>query len=46
MSSPVFSKSDKVTDSEKFYNSVMELFDDPDKKEVDELLKWWNQCTC
>jgi Family of unknown function (DUF6698) len=44
-SSPVFSKGDKVTDSERFYNSVLDLFNDPDEKaEVDEILTWWNQC--
>jgi hypothetical protein len=33
-----------VTDSEKFYNSIIELFDDVDEKEeVNELLTWWNR---
>jgi hypothetical protein len=33
-----------VTDSERFYNSVLELFDDIDEKEeVDDLLVWWNR---
>ncbi|KAL4065286.1 hypothetical protein J3A83DRAFT_4360544 [Scleroderma citrinum] len=44
MSSPVFSHMDTVTDSEWFYNSLLELFEDPDEKqEVDELLVWWNR---
>ncbi|EGO02678.1 hypothetical protein SERLA73DRAFT_47713 [Serpula lacrymans var. lacrymans S7.3] len=41
---PVFMKSDTVTDSESFYNSILNLFDDLDKiEEVLELLIWWNQ---
>ncbi|KIM54554.1 hypothetical protein SCLCIDRAFT_30996 [Scleroderma citrinum Foug A] len=44
MSSPVFSRTDTVTDSERFYNSRLELFEDSDEKqEVDELLVWWNR---
>ena len=44
MSSPVFSRMDTVTDSERFYNTLLELFNDPDEKqEVDELLVWWNR---
>jgi hypothetical protein len=43
-SSPVFSKSDQVTDSERFYSSVLDLFYDIDeRKEVDDLLAWWNR---
>lgn len=43
-SSAVFSRTDTVTDSERFYNSILELFDDSDEKdEVDELLTWWNK---
>jgi hypothetical protein len=43
-SSPVFSRTDTVTDSEKFYNSVVELFDDPEElEEINELLAWWNR---
>ncbi|KAH7919091.1 hypothetical protein BV22DRAFT_1023570, partial [Leucogyrophana mollusca] len=42
-SSPVFSRTDTVTDSEKFYSSILDLFEDADEKqEVDELLTWWN----
>ena len=44
MSSPVFSCTDTVTDSERFYNSLLELFEDSDEKqEVNELLVWWNR---
>jgi hypothetical protein len=33
-----------VTDSERFYNSVLELLDDPEEKEeVDQLITWWNR---
>ena len=44
-SSPVFSRTDTVTDSERFYNSVLDFLEEPDEKEeVDELLTWWNRC--
>jgi hypothetical protein len=43
-SSPIFSRTDLITDSERFYNSVLDLFEDIDEKaEVDELLTWWNR---
>jgi len=43
-STSVFSRTDMVTDSERFYNSVLQYFEDVDEKEqVDELLVWWNQ---
>ena len=43
MSSPVLSRTDTVTDSERFYTLLLELFEDLDEKqEVDELLVWWN----
>ncbi|KAG1902986.1 uncharacterized protein F5891DRAFT_1127521 [Suillus fuscotomentosus] len=43
-SSPVFSRTDTVTDSERFYNSILEVFEDPDEKqEVDDLVVWWNR---
>ena len=33
-----------MTDSERFYNSIDELLDDPEEKdEVDQLLTWWNR---
>ena len=35
---------DTIMDSEQFYNSLLELFEDPDEKqEVNELLVWWNR---
>lgn len=43
-SSAVFSRTDMVTDSERFYNSILELFDDIDEREeIDDLLVWWNR---
>ena len=43
-SSSVFSRTDTLTDSERFYNSILELFDDAEEKEeVDDLLVWWNR---
>ncbi|KAH7903572.1 hypothetical protein BJ138DRAFT_1138709 [Hygrophoropsis aurantiaca] len=43
-SSPVFSRTDTVTDSERFYNSLRDLLEDPEEKEeVDQLLIWWNR---
>jgi hypothetical protein len=43
-SSPVFSKTDLVTDSETFYTSVIEAFSKPaEKEEVDSLVEWWNR---
>lgn len=42
-SSPVFSRNDKVTDSERFYRSIVEFLEEPsEKEEVSALLKWWN----
>jgi len=42
-SSAVFTRSDTTTDSERFYNSVLDLLEDQDEaKEVDDLLVWWN----
>ncbi|KAH6918232.1 hypothetical protein BKA70DRAFT_1366541 [Coprinopsis sp. MPI-PUGE-AT-0042] len=42
-SSPVFSRTDLVTDSERFYGSVIEAFNAPEEKEnVCMLLDWWN----
>lgn len=33
-----------TTDSERFYNSVVEFLEDPDESvEVRELLIWWNR---
>lgn len=43
-SSPVFSRTDTATDSERFYTSILELFDDVDENaEVEDLLTWWNR---
>jgi hypothetical protein len=40
----VFSRTDSVTDSERFYNSLLEILDDPDEhREVNDLLNWWNR---
>ena len=33
-----------VTDSEHFYTSILDLFEDPNENvEVNNLLLWWNQ---
>ena len=43
-SSSVFSRTDKICDSEHFYNSLLELlYDLEEQKEVEELLSWWNR---
>lgn len=43
-SASVFSRTDTATDSEKFYNTIYELFEDPlERSEVTELLLWWNR---
>ena len=43
-SSSVFSRTDLVTDSECFYNSALDLFDDIDEhEEINDLLMWWNR---
>ena len=43
-SAQVFSRTDLATDSERFYNSIIELLDDPEEKDgVDQLLIWWNR---
>ena len=42
-SSLVFCRSDTMTDSEQFYESVLDFLDDPkEKEEVGDLLNWWN----
>ncbi|RDB24406.1 hypothetical protein Hypma_008496 [Hypsizygus marmoreus] len=39
----MFSRNDKLTDSGRFYDSIMELLEDEDEQaEVEELLEWWN----
>ena len=43
-SAPVFCRSDTVSDSERFYLSALELFNDVEElKEVNDLLEWWDQ---
>ncbi|KAF8546877.1 hypothetical protein OG21DRAFT_1479608 [Imleria badia] len=42
-STQVFLRTDLVTDSEHFYNSILELLEDPNEKDkVDTLTAWWN----
>jgi hypothetical protein len=47
-SSPVFSRTDTATDSERFYDSILNLFEDvEEQEEVNELITWWNRyCPC
>ncbi|KAF8190092.1 hypothetical protein BJ912DRAFT_850336 [Pholiota molesta] len=43
-SAAVFTRTDMVTDSERFYGSVLDLLEDPKEiKEVDTLLAWWDR---
>ncbi|KAG6916133.1 hypothetical protein DXG01_008324 [Tephrocybe rancida] len=43
-STATFSRSDLVLDSERFYLSILELFDDVDEQqEVNDLVNWWNR---
>jgi hypothetical protein len=43
-SSSVFSRTDAVTDSEGFYNSILDLLYDVDEQdEINNLLAWWNK---
>ncbi len=36
---------DTITDSERFYTSVLDLFEDAEEiQEVNELQMWWNRC--
>jgi len=43
-SSPVFSRTDTVTDSEQFYNTTLNLFEDVEEQQgVNDLLTWLNQ---
>ncbi|KZP06421.1 hypothetical protein FIBSPDRAFT_966463 [Athelia psychrophila] len=42
-SASVFARTDTITDSERFYHSILELLNDPEEaKEVGELLSWWD----
>ena len=43
-SAQVFSRTDLITDSERFYTRILDLLGDPDEKdEVNQLLMWWNR---
>ncbi|KAH6876954.1 hypothetical protein BKA70DRAFT_1378496 [Coprinopsis sp. MPI-PUGE-AT-0042] len=43
-SSPVFSRTDQVTDSESFYAYIITLLEDPEEQdEVQPLLEWWDR---
>ncbi|KAH6888289.1 hypothetical protein BKA70DRAFT_1121574 [Coprinopsis sp. MPI-PUGE-AT-0042] len=43
-STSIFSRADTETDSETFYNSVLDLLEDPEEQEeVRDLLSWWNK---
>ncbi|KAJ3529028.1 hypothetical protein NMY22_g9167 [Coprinellus aureogranulatus] len=43
-SAGIFCRTDKETDSETFYTSLLELFEDPEEQdEVKDLLTWWNK---
>ncbi|KAF6742416.1 hypothetical protein DFP72DRAFT_830527 [Ephemerocybe angulata] len=43
-SQPTFSRASGMTDSEFFYNLVIELLEDPEEhEEVEDLLMWWNR---
>lgn len=40
----MFSRTDTTTDSERFYDSVVEVLEDPEEGyEVHDLLVWWNR---
>ncbi|KJA21687.1 hypothetical protein HYPSUDRAFT_140274 [Hypholoma sublateritium FD-334 SS-4] len=42
--SSMFNRNDTVTDSERFYNSILEILEHPDETvEVERLLTWWNR---
>jgi hypothetical protein len=43
-SSPTFSRTDRITDSEFFYASIIDLLEDPEEQaEVRQLLAWWDR---
>jgi hypothetical protein len=43
-SSAVFSRTDTTTDSERFYNNILDLFEDvEEREEVEDLIVWWNR---
>ncbi|KAG6912206.1 hypothetical protein DXG01_016434, partial [Tephrocybe rancida] len=42
-SSSTFSRTDRLTDSDRFYNTVLAVLNDPDELvETNQLLQWWN----
>ncbi|KJA14950.1 hypothetical protein HYPSUDRAFT_142490 [Hypholoma sublateritium FD-334 SS-4] len=42
--SSVFNRNDTITDSERFYNSILEYLEDPDEADdVSHLIAWWNR---
>ena len=44
-STQIFSRTDLTTDSERFYNTILELLKESNEKdEVDQLMGWWNRC--
>ncbi|KJA26299.1 hypothetical protein HYPSUDRAFT_132935 [Hypholoma sublateritium FD-334 SS-4] len=43
-SSSIFNRNDTITDSERFYDSILEYLEDPDEADdVNHLLAWWNR---
>jgi hypothetical protein len=43
-SSPVFSRTDQTTDSERFYTSLLDVLNDAsEQEETRDLLLWWNR---
>lgn len=43
-SQQTFARTDYITETERFYNTIMELLEDPNElTEVNELLLWWNR---
>ena len=43
-SGAVFCRTDQATDSEFFYDLVIDLLEDEqERQEVDDLIKWWNR---
>lgn len=43
-STNVFSRSDSETDTKTFYNSILDLLEDPEEQEeVKDLLCWWDK---
>jgi hypothetical protein len=43
-SAAAFSRTDTTTDSERFFNTVLDLLEDEEERdEVNDLLTWWNR---